>query len=148
MKKMNLKPILLIVFAVVATYVACMPQGVAVYDLAQSKEPFHCSYFNLLTDVKAAISLPLAALGACVNLMTASIFLAVRKPKLIAFVKVLSMAVAVLAVVPILVKDPVIQLVPNMLLPIAMIAEYVVAYDLVKQTEIPEPVKLKGKRKK
>ena len=148
MKKEKLKPILLIVFAVVAAYVACMPTGVAVYDLAQSQEPFRCSYFNLLVDVKTGICLPLAALGACVNLMTAGIYLAVKKPGMVSFVKVLSVVVSILAVVPILVKDPAIQLVPNMLLPIAMIAEYVVAYDLEKKNQVPEAVKLKGTRKK
>ena len=148
MNKKNLMPILLIAFAVIAVYVACMRGGVAVYDLAQSKEPFYCTYFNLLVDVKGSISLPLAALGACVNLMTAGIYLAVKKSNLLSFMKLASIVTSILAVVPILVKDPVILVVPNMLLPIAMIAEYVVAYYMEKQTAAPEVVKLTGKRKK
>ena len=148
MKKINWMPILLVVFAVIAVYVACMPTGVAVYDLAQSKEPFHCTYFNLLEGVNFSISLPLAALGASMTLITAGIYLVVKKSNMLSFIKLVSMVSSIMAVVPILVKDPVIMLVPNMLLPIAMIGEYVVAYYLEKKTAAPEVVQLTGKRKK
>ena len=148
MKKINWMPVLLIVFAVIATYVACMPNGVAVYDLAQSKEPFYCSYFNLLEDVNFSVSLPLAALGTCVTLMSAGIYLAVKKVQLLSFMKLISIITSIMAVVPILAKDPVITLVPNMLLPIAMIGEYMVAFSMEKKTSAPEVVKLTGKKKK
>lgn len=148
MNKKNLLPILLIAFAVIAVYVGCMPNGVAVYDLAQSKEPFYCTYFNLLEDVNLSISLPLAALGACLTLMTASIYMVAKKPQMLTFIKLASIASSILAVVPILVKDPVIMLVPNMLLPIAMIGEYAVAYYMAKKSAAPEAVKLSGKHKK
>ena len=148
MKKVNWMPILLIVFAVTATYVACLPNGVAVYDLAQSKEAFYCSYFNLLEDVNFSISLPLAALGACVNLMTASIYVVAKKQKMLSFMQLISMASAVLAVVPILMKDPVIMVVPNVLLPIALFGVCGVAHSLEKKNTPPEAVKLSGKRKK
>ena len=146
--KNKLKPILLVVFAVIAVYVAAMPTGVAVYDLEQSKEPFYCTYFNLLEDVNFSISLPLAALGASVNLMSAGIYLVNKKTNLLSFIKLISIVSAILAVVPILVKDPVIMLVPNMLLPIALLSDYVVAYYLEKETAAPEVVQLTGKRKK
>ena len=147
MKKMDWKPVLLVVFAVIAVYVAAMPNGVAVYDLAQSREPFYCTYFNLLEDVNFGISMPIAALGACVNLMSAGIYLARKKTNLLSFMKLISIVSAIMAVVPILVKDPVLTLVPNMLLPMALLADYVVAYDLEKKTAAPEPVELKGKPK-
>jgi len=147
-KKKNWMPVLLVAFAVIAVYVACMPNGVAVYDLAQSKEPFYCTYFNLLEGVNFSISLPLAALGACMALMTAGIYVVVKKFQMLSFIKLVSMVSSIMAVVPILVKDPVITLVPNMLLPIAMIAEYVVAYTLDKKTAAPDVVELTGKRKK
>lgn len=148
MKKIKWMPALLIIFAVIAVYVAAMPTGVAVYDLAQSKEPFYCTYFNLVEDVTFGISLPLAALGAGLNLITAGIYVVRKNRDMLSFMKLVSIVSAIMAVVPILVKDPVITLVPNMLLPIAMIAEYVVAYDLEKKTAAPEVVQLTGKRKK
>lgn len=148
MKKKNIKPILLIAFAVIAVYVACMPTGVAVYDLSQSPEPFRCSYFNLVEDVTGSICLPAAALCACITLMTSGLYLAMKKVSMISTVKLLSMAASILAVVPILVKDPAIQLVPNMLLPIAMLAEYAVAYYIGKKEETPAVAPLTGKRKK
>ena len=146
--KKKLLPVLLIVFAVIAVYVAAMPNGVAVYDLAQSKEAFYCTYFNLLENVNFSISLPLAALGACMNLMTAGIYIVVKKPNMLSAIKLVSIVSSIMAVVPILVKDPVITLVPNMLLPIALLADYVVAYYLEKKTAAPEVVQLTGKRKK
>ncbi len=148
MNKKNIQPVLMIAFALVAAYTACMPAGVAVYDLAQSPEPFRCTYFNLVEDVQGSISLPVAALCACINLMCAGIYLAVKKTNLLSAMKILSVAAAVLAVVPILVKDPVIQLVPNMLLPIAMLAEYVVVYYMAKKEEVPVVAPLTGNRKK
>lgn len=146
MKKKNFQPILMIAFAVIAVYIACMPTGVAVYDLAQSPEPFWCAYFNLVENVKGSICLPAAALCACINLMTAGIYLTVKKNNLLSTMKILTMVSAILAVVPILVKDPAIQLVPNMLLPIAMLAEYVVVYYMAKKEEVPAVAPLTGKR--
>lgn len=148
MKKIKWMPVLLIVFAVIAVYVACMPTGVAVYDLAQSKEPFYCTYFNLIENVNFSIALPLAALGAGMTLMTAGIYLVVKKFNMLSFIKLVSMVTSIMAVVPILVKDPVITLVPNMLLPIAMIGEYVVAYYMEKKTAAPDVVVLTGNKKK
>lgn len=148
MNKKKWLPVLLVAFAVVAVYVACMPSGVAVYDLAQSKEPFYCTYFNLVEDVNFSISLPLAALGACMSLMTAGIYVVVKKFQMLSFIKLISMVSSIMAVVPILVKDPLIMLVPNMLLPIAMIGEYVVAHYMDKKTAAPEVVVLTGKNKK
>ena len=148
MKKIKWLPVLLVVFAVIAVYVASMPAGVAVYDLAQSKEPFYCTYFNLLEDVSFSFTLPLAAMGACMTLMTAGIYVVVKKSNMLSFIKLVSLITSILAVVPVLVKDPVILLVPNMLLPIVMIGEYVVAYYMEKKTAAPDVVVLTGKKKK
>ena len=148
MKKIKWMPILLVCFSAIAVYVACMPTGVAVYNLAQSKEPFYCTYFNLLEDVNFGISLPLAAMGASVTMMTACIYVVIKKSNMLSFIKLVSIVTSIMAVVPILVKDPVLMLVPNMLLPIAMICEYVVAYNMEKKTAAPDVVVLTGKKKK
>ena len=148
MKKEKIMPIAMLVFAVLAAYGACLPTGVAVYDLSQSLEPFRCSYFNLVEGVNGSISLPMAAMGACTNLMSAGIYLAVKKPRMLNFMKPVALGSVVLSVVPILWKDPVIMLVPNMLLPIALIGEYVVIYYMEKGKKEKETPKLTGKRKK
>ena len=116
--------------------------------MAQSKEPFYCTYFNLLEDVNFGISLPLAAMGASVTMMTACIYVVIKKSNMLSFIKLVSIVTSIMAVVPILVKDPVLMLVPNMLLPIAMIGEYVVAYYMEKKTAAPDVVVLTGKKKK
>lgn len=148
MKKKNIKSILLIAFAVIAVYVGCMPTGVAVYDLSQSPEPFRCSYFNLVEGVTGGICLPAAALCACIILLTAGLYLTMKKVGMISAVKILSMASAILAVVPVLMRDPAIQLVPNMLLPIAMLCEYAVAYYMEKKEKKSAAPTLAGKLKK
>ena len=146
--KKNWKSILLIAFAIVAVYIACLPSSVAIYDLTQIREPLYCSYFNLVENVVGNICLPVAALCACANLMTAGIYLALKNKFMIPVIKLLSMASALLAVVPVLVKDPAIQLVPNVLLPIAMLAEYAVAACIPQKQTTSVESPLKGKRLK
>lgn len=148
MNKKTMMRVLLVLFAVLAVYVAFMPAGVAVYDMTQVKEPSYCSYFNLVEDVNFSGTLPLAALGACLTLICAGIYVAGKKSQLLSFIKLVSMAVSILAVVPVLAKDPETLLVPNVLLPIAMIGEYVVAYYLDKQNAEPEVVQHSGKLKR
>lgn len=149
MKKANVKQILLIAFAVIAVYTACMPGSVAVYNLEQSTEPFYCTYFALVEDVTGNICLPAAALCACVTLLLGGIYVTMKKTHLLSTLKIFAMAGAILAVVPILIKDSAIMLVPNMLVPIALLGEYVTAYYLQKQTQkqaVAAP--LTGKRRK
>ena len=145
MNKKTWMPILLVAFAVMAVYVAFMPAGVAVYDLTQAEAPFYCTYFNLVEDVDFSGTLPLAGLGACLTLITAGIYAVAKKTRLLSIIKPVSMASSILAVVPVLVKDPAVLLVPNVLLPIAMIGEYVVAYCLNEKADGYEAVRLSGK---
>ena len=148
MNKKTMMSVLLVLFAVLAVYVAFMPTAVAVYDMTQVKEPSYCAYFNLVEDVDFSGTLPLAALGACLTLITAGIYVVVKKFQMLSFIKIVSMAASILAVVPVLAKDPETLLVPNVLLPIAMIGEYVVAYYLDKQTDAPEVVQYAGRLKR
>lgn len=142
-----MKQILLIVFAVIAVYAACMPGSVAVYDLEQSQEPFYCTYFTLVEDVTGNICLPVAALCACVTLLHSGVYLALKKTHLLSPLKIISMGGAILSVVPILIRDSAVQLVPNVLVPIALLAVYVTAFYLQKQKEV-NTAPLTGKRKK
>ncbi len=146
MKKTDVKRILLLAFAAVAVYVCFLPNSVVVYSLAQNVVPAYCSYFTLVEDVAGSICLPAAALCACIVLTLSGIYAVSKKQSLMSAVKIISMAGSILAVVPILLKDGTVQMVPNVLVPIALLAEYVVAYYLGKKTE-PEP-SLSGKRLK
>lgn len=145
MKKASIKQILLIAFAAIAVYTACMPGSVAVYDLTQAREPFRCTYFTLVEGVTGGFCLPLAGLCSCVTLLMSGIYVAAKKQNLLSGIKILSMVGAILAVVPILIKGTEIMLVPNVLLPIALLCEYVAAGSLQKKESAPV-VELKGKR--
>ena len=148
MNKKTMMYVLLVLFAVLAVYVAFLPSGVAVYDMTQVAEPTYCTYFNFMEDVNFSGTLPLAAVGACLTLISAGIFVVLKKVNLLSFIKMVSMAGSILAVVPVLAKDPETLLVPNVLLPMAMIGEYVVAYYLEKQGAEPEVVQHAGKLKR
>lgn len=148
MNKKTMMSVLLVLFAVLAVYVAFMPTAVAVYDMTQMKEPTYGTYFNLVEDVDFSGTLPLAAVGACLVLITAGIYVVVKKFQMLSFIKLVSMVAAILAVVPVLAKDPETLLVPNVLLPIAMLGEYVVAYYLEKKGAQPEVVQHAGKLKR
>ena len=148
MNKKTMMYVLLVLFAVLAVYVAFMPSGVTVYDMTQMTEPTYCTYFNYMEDVNFSGTLPLAALGACLTLVTAGIYVAIKKFQMLSFIKMVSMVVSILAVVPVLAKDPETLLVPNVLLPIAMLGEYVVAYYLEKKGAQPEVVQHAGKLKR
>lgn len=145
MKKANIKQILLIAFGVIAVYTACMPGSVSVYDMTQIKEPFRCTYFTLVEGVTGGFCLPLAGLCSCVTLLMSGICVAAKKQNLLSGIKILSMVGAILAVVPILIMGNQIVLVPNVLLPIALMCEYCVANSMQKKENTPV-VELKGKR--
>ena len=58
MNKKTVMCVLLVLFAVLAVYVAFMPGSVAVYDLSPAKEPSYCTYFNLVEDVELVVKQP------------------------------------------------------------------------------------------
>ena len=95
MNKKTIMSVLLVLFAVLAVYVAFMPGSVAVYDLSQAKEPSYCTYFNLVEDVDFSGTLPLAAMGACLTLITAGIYVVVKKFQMLSFIKMVSMAASI-----------------------------------------------------
>ena len=135
MKKLNIQQIILLAFAVAAVYISSMPGSVTVYDLTQIQEPFRCSYFTLVEGVTGSICVPAAGLCACATLLLGGISVALDKKKMLSAVKILAFAGACLAVVPILFRGSQITLVPNALMPIAMLGEYVMANYLQKKEQ-------------
>lgn len=142
MKKPDIKQLLFILLPAVAVFVAALPSSVQIFPVnanqAEAVPPFTCSYFALIEDATGAIALPCAGLCAGIALMLAGIWAANKKPGLAAAVKYISMAASILAVVPILLKGTEIMVVPNVLVPIALLAEYGVAHAISKKAPAPE----------
>ena len=138
MKKRDWKSILLIVFSACAIVLACMPNSVTVYTALPSGEPViaKCSYLTLVEDVKGAIALPTAVLVAGITLVLSSICVSLKKKKLLPAIKVIALLGAILAVVPILVKTENVTMVPNVLVPICLLAVFFDVYAIAgKKTE-------------
>ena len=138
MKKRDWKSILLIVFSAAAIVLACMPNSVTVYTALPSGEPVtaKCSYLTLVEDVKGSIALPAAVLVAGITLVLASICVSLKKKKLLPAIKVIALLGAILAVVPILVRTENVTMVPNVLVPIFLLAVFFDVYAILgKNTE-------------
>ena len=151
MKKPNWTQILFLLLPAVALFVAAMPTAVRIYpltpDVAENATAVSCSYFTLIEGVTGAIALPLAGLCAGITMMLAGIWLVNHKPGLVKGIVVTSIAGAVLAVVPILVKNTEILILPNVLVPVVLLVVYVMAYAVLKRNKAAdEPVV--GKRLK
>lgn len=136
MKKPDWKRLLLVALAALAVFICFMPNSVTVYTLpqdgAEPVAPVYCAYFTLVEDVDWAISLPFAAVCACVCLMLAGIYAVIKKNGLLTAIKWTAMLSAVLAVVLVLVKNDTVQMVPNMIVPIAMLVQCALAHYLGK----------------
>lgn len=142
MNKPNIKQILFLLLPAVAVFVAAMPSSVQIFpvtaDQAAPVNPFACSYFSLIEDAYGAIALPCAGLCAGITLMLAGIWTVNKKPGLVTAIRCTAMAGAVLSVVPVLLKDTELLIVPNVLVPIALLAEYVAANSVSKKDDTAE----------
>ena len=150
MKKPDMKHLLLAVMAVVAVFFACIPNAVTVYfrpqEGAEPIAPVTGSFFTLFEGVQGATSLPAAGLCACVTLLLVGIYLAIRKTGLLTAVKWLSFASAMLSCVLILIRSEDYFIVPNVMVPIAMMIEYgICIYMTKKQTETDKKTNLRRK---
>ena len=136
MKKRDWKRILLVVFSVVAIVVACTPNSVSVYR--EGELVGKCSYLTLVEGVKGAVSLPAAVLVSCVNLTLASLCVALKKKKLLGAIKITSMLGAGLAVLPILIHEANVMLLPNVVVPIALMAVFFDVFAMTNRKEAKE----------
>lgn len=136
MKKPDLKHLILVACAALAVFICFLPNSVTVFTLPQENmepvAPAYCSYFTLVEDVQWAVSLPFAAVCACVCLMFAGIYAATKKNGVLTALKWTALAGAMLAVVLVIVKNETVQMVPNMIVPIALMVEFGLAHYFTK----------------
>jgi len=139
MKKPDLKRLLVVALAALAVFIACMPNSVTVFIMPQEGvepvAPVYCSYFTLLEDITGAVSLPTAGLCACICLMLAGIYAVNKKRGLLTVIKWTAVSGAMLAVALILVRSATTLVVPNVIVPIALMAEFALTHYLSKKTD-------------
>ena len=137
MKNRDWKRIILLVCSIAAMVLACMPNSVTVYMNSPEGEPIvaKVSYLTLVEDVKTGIALPTAVLVAGVNLTLVSIFVARKKQKLLTAIKITSLLGAGLTVLPVMIRSEEVTLLPNMLVPIALMVVFFDAYNMAKKAE-------------
>ena len=133
MKKKTIVKSLLILLPVLAVGLATTGDSVMVFDPATGAMEYF-SYFSLLPYGAFQLVTPLAALLAALSGVLAAVYLGMKSKKCLKGVQIVSMAAAIVAVVPILLPGDV-KIVPNVGLPIFMLVQYGVAYYQQKQTE-------------
>ena len=114
MKNRDWKRIILLVCSIAAMVLACMPNSVTVYMNSPEGEPIvaKVSYLTLV-----------------------SIFVARKKQKLLTAIKITSLLGAGLAVLPVMIRSEEVTLLPNMLVPIALMVVFFDAYNMAKKAE-------------
>ena len=130
---------MVVAFAVLAVFIACMPNSVTVFIMpqegAEPLAPVYCSYFTLLEEIAGAVSMPTAGLCACICMMLAGIYAVNKKRGLLTVIKWTAGVGAMLAVVPILMRDTTALVVPNLIVPMALMAEFALTHYLSKKTD-------------
>lgn len=142
MNKKRLKTIFLVLLPVFAAGMAVNPGSVMLYDSAQDKLTY-CSYFALLPEGTFRISTVLAGLLACLSGGLAITYWVSKKERVVKAILYTSLIGATLAAVPILI-DGAIRVLPNVGVPILLIAQAAVAYFIPEKKE-KEGKKLNGK---
>ena len=129
----------------IAVVLAGMGNSVTIYPPAAT-EAVYCSYFTLVEDIPGAICLPLAAFGAGVTFGLAVLYLVKRSALFLKIMMPLSFLSATAAVVPVLARGEIL-VIPNMLVPILLMAVCLTTYGMLKNPQRDEPKK-EGKRLK
>jgi len=127
MKKNKLLNVLLILLPVMAIALAFTVDSVTVFDPVTGTTE-HYSYFSLIPRTSMAILPPMAALLCVAAEVLAVIVVVKKKTGCGRWLKWVSFAAAMVAVTPILLRGEELLVVPNVLLPILMLAEYVILY--------------------
>lgn len=143
MNKKKILPIALVVLPLVSMMIAFLPN--AVKYLYPSGEITYMTYFGMTEGVKTAVCMPAAviAIGICIFFSMA--YSISGKAFWLKAISGPSFAAALLAVMPFLTPDE-IKAVPNVLVPILMMAEWIVAYAMGKNVETTPIAKDKGRR--
>lgn len=136
-------PAALVVLPVVAMMAAFAPN--AVRYLYPDGEFVYMTYFGMVEEVKTAVCMPASviAIGICIFLAVAYAFSG--KQNWLKAVAGPSFIAALLAVMPYLMPDD-IKAFPSVIVPIAMMVEWLMAYQMGKTTDSTSAEKAKGRR--
>lgn len=136
MNKRKFLKLFLILLPVTAGVLATTLDSVMVFDSGTGTLSYY-SYFDLIPGMELALVLPLAAIGCVLCAILAVAALALKREGCVAAVKWLSLASATAAVIPMLYRGEAL-VVPNVLLPLLMLGEFVVAFFLGREKNTPE----------
>ena len=144
MKNKKILNITLAVLPLIAVVLAGMPNSVTVYQITGADIALSCSFFTLIEDVNTGICLPYAGIfgGLCFGL--AVIYLVSKKRSMLKWIFGTAFVSVTLSVVPVLLKGDVILL-PNMLIPVLLGVEALLAYGMMK-APVEKDEEPKGKR--
>lgn len=140
MKKETLLKILLILLPILAVGLATTTDSVLVYDTLTGTTE-HYSYFSLLPVGSFRMITPLAAIFSAVAGLLGGAYAATKKEGLLKGIVGVSFASATLAALPIMLSAEV-KILPNVGLPIFMVAQLFVAYYILKQPRAEEARKI------
>ena len=137
--------LLLVILSLVAVVLAGMANAVTVCAVTEAETVVtYCSFFTLIEDVQFAVCLPAAGLCGAVAFGMAVIYLVKKTGFWLTGITLTSFASMTLAVLPIVYRADT-YLIPNMLVPILMLVEAMIAYGVLKSPAPQEEKKTKTK---
>ena len=145
MDKKKIMNLALVLLPLVAVVLAGLPNGVTVYS-KELTPPMTCSMFTLIEDVQWAVCLPFAGIFGAVTFGLGVIHLVKQKTLWLKLILGTAFGATMLSVLPLMVQKDTI-LVPNMLIPILLGVEALLAYGLIRKP-VQEEEKKKGVRLK
>lgn len=131
MNKQKILKLLLIVLPVMAVLLATTVDSVMVFDSNAGSVQYY-SYFSLIPGLGVQMVLPLAAILCIVTTVLAVAAVALKKNGFVTAVKWTAFAAATAAVLPVVFRGETV-VVPNVLLPVLMLGEFVAAFLLNKE---------------
>ena len=146
MDKKKIRNLALVLLPLAAVVLAGLPDCVTVLNQEVTVR-VSCSMFTLIEDVQWAVCLPLAGIFGAVTFGLAVLYLLLKKEFWLKAIMVTGFVSMSLSVVPVLLHSGTI-LIPNMLVPILLGVETMVAYAMAPRTkteEEPQPKLLKRK---
>lgn len=145
MKKQTLIKALLILFPVLAVGLATTVDSVTVFDTVAGTTEYY-SYFDLIPVENLQGLPPLAATLSLISGILAAVYLGKKSAGCLKAAGYTAFGAAVAACIPITVRGDIL-VIPNVVLPIFMLAQYLVAYFVAKMPE-QTPSGKKGSRLK
>ena len=139
MKKQLIQKIFLILLPILAVGLATTADSVAIYD-TQAGTAVYCSYFDALDTEGLQMLTPLAAILSLASGFLGAAYMATKKTWCLKGIVGTAFCAATLAVVPVLFRGDIL-IVPNVGVPIFMMAHCLLAYYMLKKPQAEEPKK-------